>query len=620
MVTCDRLATRGISLTDRVEPASDRPARTSIEDARGSPSEIVPADGDSLGAYLGEISKVPLLTAEEEVVLAKSMALGRQIVAEPELAIFSLWDWAHRETERETRASDPAYRLPFEAEAERMVRTALRTAAADGTLPPPPDIGTVGAVRQTLEGPIVRLVRGRLAAYGRWVRRGLEQGARPMSERDATALTTSILALLDLRWGATCDDEKDEIGTPWLRRVDEWVRDELVIPALRRWIKAGRDSWLLSEMGYAPVPAEATSMAQTGGLVSLGRVARARLITANLRLVVAMAKAYVSRGAPALSFIDLIQEGNIGLIHAVGKFDYTRGYKFSTYAHWWIRQAITRAIADKSRAIRLPVRSTEELVQVRRVSREVAQEIGRQPTITELSATLASELGMRISRARLSQILLVARTPISLEQPMGEEGDAVLGDLIEDRGARAPLEAASAQLLTEQLDAVLNSLTGRERRTLRLRYGLADGEVCASSAEIEGVAVWLPNHGRTSLWPVLRFGAGLLLATAGTGFVRRFWPFYRQIELFQQRHAAKRHCYLQLLGVDPAHRRQGHARQLLMAMFERLDREHMPCFLDTEEEQCVRLYERFGFRTLEASRVLGTEIGCWFMCRPAANS
>jgi RNA polymerase primary sigma factor len=269
--------------------------------------------------------------------------------------------------------------------------------------------------------------------------------------------------------------EADEGRRAVIRALEAWTRDELVVPALRRWIEAGRDAVLLRQMGYSPAPAGAASMNSTGELVRRGQAARERFITANLRLVVANAKAYVSRGAPALGFVDLIQEGNIGLIRAVEKFDYTRGYKFSTYAHGWIREAITRAISDKSRAIRLPVRTGDELFQLLRVSRDLAHELRREPTIVEVAAALSSESGLRITPERLGEIRRNAREPLSLEQSAGEEGDGVLGDLIEDRAALGPLDAACDRLLKEQLDAVLNSLTGRERRILRLRFGLADG-------------------------------------------------------------------------------------------------------------------------------------------------
>ena len=470
----------GIAPVDRVAPAPGRPGTGSIVDTGRRPSDLVPADGDSLGdtldAYLGEIGKLSLLTTEEEVVLAKAIVLGRQIVAEPERAIFSLWEWTRRETERETRASDPAYRLPFEVEAERIVRSALEAAAGEGSLPAPPDIGAVGADRPTIDGALVREARRRLATYRRLADPGRTQGRRTAPATRATGRATCALSLLDFVCRAAQVAEEDEGRGAVIHALEAWTRDELAVPALRRWIEAGRDAVLLRQMGYSPAPAGAVSMNSTGELVRLAQVARERFITANLRLVVTLAKAYVSRGAPALGLVDLIQEGNIGLIRAVEKFDYTRGYKFSTYAHWWIRQAVRRAISDKSRAIRLPVGTGDELFRLRRVSRDLAHELCREPTIDEVAA-LSSESGLRITPERLCEILRNALEPISLEQPAGEDGDGVLGDLIEDPGALAPLEAACDRLLKDQLEAVLNSLTGRERRIVRLRFGLDDGRV-----------------------------------------------------------------------------------------------------------------------------------------------
>jgi RNA polymerase primary sigma factor len=476
-----RLETGGIGAVDRVVPAPGRPGIGSIEDPGRRPSELVPADGDALsdtlGVYLGEIGQLSLLTAEEEVVLAKAIVLGRQIVAEPERAIFSLWEWTRCETERETRASDPAYRLPFEVEAGRIVRSALAAAAGEGSLPAPPDIGAIGAGRPASDGPLVREARRRLASYRRLADPGRPQGRRTAPATRATARASGALSLLDCVCRAAQVPEEDEGRRAVIRALEAWTRDELAVPALRRWIEAGGDAVLLRQMGYSPAPAGPASMNSTGELVSLAQAARARFITANLRLVVTLAKTYVSRGAPALGFLDLIQEGNIGLIRAVEKFDYTRGYKFSTYAQWWIRQAVGRAISDKSRAIRLPVRTGEELFRLRRVSGDLAHELGREPTIVEVTAATSSGSGLRMTPERLCEILRYAREPISLEQPAGEEGDGVLGDLIEDRGALAPLDAACDRLLKEQLDAVLNSLTGRERRILRLRFGLNDERV-----------------------------------------------------------------------------------------------------------------------------------------------
>ncbi len=476
-----RLDTAGIEAVERVAPAPGQPATGSIEGPGRRTSELVRADGDSLGdtldAYLGAIGKLSLLTAEEEVVLAKAIVLGRGIVAEPERAIFSLWEWTRRETERDTRASDPAYRLPFEVEVERIVRSALEAAAGEGSLPVPPDIGAVGAEGPAPDGALVREARRRLATYRRLADPGRTQGRRTAPATRATARVTCALSLLDVVGRAPQVADEDEGRKAVIRALEAWTREELAVPALRRWIETGHDAVLLREMGYSPAPPGAASMTSTGELVRRAQAARERLITANLRLVVTIAKAYISRGAPALGFVDLIQEGNIGLIHAVEKFDYTRGYKFSTYAHWWIRQAITRAISNRSRAIRLPVRTGDELFQLRGVSRDLAHELRREPTIVEVAAALSSESGLRITPERICEILRNAREPISLEQPAGEAGDGVLGDLIEDRGALAPLDAACDRLLKEQLDAVLNSLTGRERRILRLRFGLNDARV-----------------------------------------------------------------------------------------------------------------------------------------------
>jgi RNA polymerase primary sigma factor len=201
-------------------------------------------------------------------------------------------------------------------------------------------------------------------------------------------------------------------------------------------------------------------------LVRDGKAAQEHLIKANSRLVVSVAKKYVGRGVP---FLDLIQEGNIGLIRAVKKFDYRRGYKFSTYATWWIRQAVTRAIADQGRTIRVPVHMYEQINRLARVSRQLVQELGRDPTVEEI----AEELG--VSPKKVERTIKVSQRPLSLEMPVGEEDDSFLGDFIEDSEAPSPTDQASQQLLRDQIDDIFVSLTPREVRILQLRFGLVDG-------------------------------------------------------------------------------------------------------------------------------------------------
>ncbi|MFI8995045.1 RNA polymerase sigma factor [Streptomyces sp. NPDC053542] len=264
---------------------------------------------------------------------------------------------------------------------------------------------------------------------------------------------------------------RPEAGGPSSDLFRQYLREIGRIPLLSaaeevelaRRVEAG----LFAEAKLAGTPDLDSQLAlDLDKLVVLGRMAKRRLIEANLRLVVSVAKRYVGRG---LTMLDLVQEGNLGLIRAVEKFDYARGYKFSTYATWWIRQAMSRALADQARTIRVPVHVVELINRVVRVQRRMLQERGYEPTPEEVAAQLD------LPEERVSEVLRLAQEPVSLHAPVGEEDDVALGDLIEDGDAASPVESAAFLLLREHLEAVLSTLGERERKVVQLRYGLADG-------------------------------------------------------------------------------------------------------------------------------------------------
>src|SRR5450759_819831 len=428
-----------------------------------TPEELEALSADMIGIddpvrmYLKEIGKVALLTAEEEVVLAKAIELGEQMVEEPWKGIVSLHEWTHHDTERKTRTLKPHYRLPFGPEGARIVNDAISAPEAGDVLVPTPDFHLIKAGKDAeSEGTKILLRDGkhRVAAYN-----------------DSLSPETFVV-LLDWAYLAVHNgdlDSRDNIG---LRAIYDWTRDGVAFPALQRWIETDHDADLLKRLGFDPaVPLNTKLAHRRGELVRIGRDAREQLTSANLRLVVSIAKKYIGRG---MSFLDLIQEGNIGLIRAVEKFDYEKGFKFSTYATWWIRQAVTRAIADQARTIRVPVHMIETINRLISVSRNLFQELGREPTVEEIAEAMSRGQEVVVTPEKVREIIKASQKPVSLETPIGEEEDSHLGDFIEDRGALAPAEAASHQLLKEQVEAVLDSLTGRERRVLQLRFGLED--------------------------------------------------------------------------------------------------------------------------------------------------
>jgi RNA polymerase sigma factor RpoD-like protein len=425
------------------------------EELEAPSADLIGID-DPVRLYLKEIGKVALLTAEEEVVLAKAIELGEFMVEAPWKGIVSLHEWTLHDTERKTRTAKTQHRLPLGPEAAKMVADAI--AAAPDLVITPPDFHLIKAGRD---------------AQSEGTKSLLKEARHLVSDYSKKADPASFIKLLDRAYLAVHNGDLDSRDNVGLRAIYDWSRDEVAFPALQRWIEAGNDADLLKRMGFDPeVPLNTKLAHRKGELVRLGRDAREQLTSANLRLVVSNAKKYLGRG---MSFLDLIQEGNIGLIRGVEKFDYEKGYKFSTYATWWIRQAVSRAIADDARTIRIPVHMVETINRLIRVSRQLLQELGREPTVEEIAEAMSKGQDVVVTPEKVREIIKVSREPVSLETPIGDKEDSHLGDFIEDRGALAPAEAASHQLLKEQVEAVLDSLTGRERRVLKLRFGLEDG-------------------------------------------------------------------------------------------------------------------------------------------------
>jgi len=427
---------------------------------------------DPVRMYLKEIGRVGLLTAEEEVVLAKMIELGEQMADEPWKAVYNLHQWTYHETELKTRKKKEWYRFdPVLAEKAHVTfREAIAFYVKGHKLGECKITGFDKAVRE-----VAALPGSDTAQKNLLVAKSLVKAFNDPNRRNLAARTSE---LVDFAFQAVSSGDLNSRDNPVLSKLFVWSRDEIAWPAMEAYVQSGKyvsatsEDWL-REGGWDPEnPALGKLRGREGAVVQLGWRGREELTKANLRLVVSIAKKYIGRG---MSFLDLIQEGNIGLIRAVEKFEYIKGFKFSTYATWWIRQAITRAIADQARTIRIPVHMYEQLNRLTRIQRQLFQELGREATDEEIATELTKVTETEVTAERVREMRKVSQEPVSLETPIGEEEDSHLGDFIEDKSAKKPDEAANSQLLSEQIVATLESLSAREQRVLRLRFGLEDG-------------------------------------------------------------------------------------------------------------------------------------------------
>jgi RNA polymerase primary sigma factor len=467
---------------EKTTTAEAKPRQAAAEeDLEALAADLIGID-DPVRMYLKEIGKVALLTAEEEVVLAKAIELGEHIIEIPHRALVDLFTWVTLETEPKARSMAAMRAFDLPREAPRVTNDAIEW--------------WFKRRRKTIEPPAIKLSKARRASdlddEARTRIMEAESILKVLGSDPAQGLKDAVLFGHTYRFKSI-----SHAGSAELYELERWAR-ETTHEIVREYIESGHDADYLKSLGYDPaIQPEVPLEERSGRLVDQSTDARKRLTEANLRLVVSIAKKYIGRG---MSFLDLIQEGNIGLIRAVEKFDYEKGFKFSTYATWWIRQAITRAIADQARTIRIPVHMVETINRLIRVSRTLLQELGREPTVEEIARRMSrdeiirelrdklqrepteSEVDERVAEGpqtvspeKVREIMKVSQEPVSLETPIGEEEDSHLGDFIPDLASVAPADAASHQLLKEQVEGVLDSLTPRERRVLQLRFGLEDG-------------------------------------------------------------------------------------------------------------------------------------------------
>jgi len=508
----------GIQVVDKVglpTPRDHAPAAPKAR--RGADTDEVPSEGvppdDSVRMYLREIGRVPLLSPKEEIALAKKLERSSLLIRLQRTWDYSIQVLRHEPTLDEHHAAITRWRDKRLREEQDLLEDALKrlddASHSDGDVRPDVVQKEYAAMlRQRindLKNKQAALLRELALSDEESPRLTRAEVQRTLSEfrkrrnlyeralKHTTRAHVKDMLFVRKVWEQFRTEMRpdDEGGQQAVdrRRYDAQAILGLSQTRLRKTLRVlSVAERRRRQMGRPPTAAEvarsargrkaevAQMMEWADEVISEGEIAKRRLIEANLRLVVSIAKKYSGRG---MSFLDLIQEGNIGLIRAVEKFDYRKKFKFSTYATWWIRQAITRAIADQGRTIRIPVHMVETINKLVKVSRSLLQELGREPTLEEIAQEMEGPFVTTEDKqkavARVGDIIRIAPEPLSLETPIGEEENSHLGDFIRDDDAISPADAASNLVLREQLEDVLNSLTEREREVLKLRFGLDDG-------------------------------------------------------------------------------------------------------------------------------------------------